>query len=125
MDEKTIKKVTNNVTVVMHEAEDMLQSILQVKGQDYCDLVRLLLISQSMRNTVRVASLALDDDPQEKILEAFTSQMLGFLSTAFSIMAVPREVVTEAMVDAENIEKTVSGLMDRAVSSAVDGKAFG
>lgn len=125
MDKDTIKRVGSNAQAVMEEAGEMLESLAAIKGSDYATLTRMMLMSMTAGNTMRLALLGKEEPLVDALTAAFSSQMANLLACAADLACVPNAVLKEAFEDAKRLDETVNSLMNRAISSAVDGKDFG
>lgn len=125
MDKATMRQVGVNAQSVMQEASDMLSSLEAIRGPDYATLTRMMLMSLTVGNTMRLALHGREDKAAELLAQAFSNQIASLLACAAELAGVPNEVLDEAFHEAKTMDATVTALMSRAVSSAVDGKGFG
>jgi DNA-binding transcriptional regulator LsrR (DeoR family) len=125
MNENVMKTIGRNVTAVMDEAGDMVDTVAQTQGEDFATLVRLILVTLASNKTMAVALSGRDEPFKNAMTNCFTDQMASILGLAGDLAGVPKAVMTEAFAVARKLDSTVNDLMDRAVESGVKGKDFG
>ena len=123
-----MNKVRENLEEVKAEAKNMLDTLAAVKGQQYSEVVRVLLLCKQMAD---IGGMLCQEAAKEN--PALVQACSYGMSAGLSQIAVNQRIIAgmddktweEAIADVSNMISSVQGLMRHAVVAGQDGKGFG
>lgn len=120
MNEQTI----SNIKAVRNEAHEALDNMIAVKGKKHTALVKAFLVSSNMTEVFGLVAhhADIDEGGKKVIQDVYLSCLHGLIVNLARAGEIGEEEMSDAIRDAEGMDKSFTHLMRKAVSA---GSAFG